>query len=66
MAQTIIRMGGYQGAQSVHTRAGRILGREFLDRVGDSYRFDFREDVTFLGRPSKAASWIFAISRPAI
>ena len=52
MAETIIRMGGYQGARSVHTRAGRILGREFLERAGDGYRFDFREDVTALGRPS--------------
>jgi TRAP-type C4-dicarboxylate transport system substrate-binding protein len=52
MAQTIVRMGGYQGARSVHTRAGRILGREFLERVGDGYRFEFCEDVTALGRPS--------------
>jgi TRAP-type transport system periplasmic protein len=52
MAQTIIRMGGYQGVQSVHTRAGRILGHEFLARAGDGYRFEFREDVTVLGRPS--------------
>jgi TRAP-type C4-dicarboxylate transport system substrate-binding protein len=52
MAQTIVRMGGYQGARSFHTRAGRILARAFLERVGDGYRFDFREDVTVLGRPS--------------
>jgi TRAP-type transport system periplasmic protein len=52
VAQTIIRMGGYQGARSVQTRAACILGREFLERVGDGYRFDFREDVTVLGRPS--------------
>ena len=45
-------MGGYQGARSVHTRAGRILEREFLARAGDGYRFDFCEDVTALGRPS--------------
>jgi hypothetical protein len=35
MAQTIVRMGGYQDEHSVHTRAGRILGRAFLERVGD-------------------------------
>jgi TRAP-type transport system periplasmic protein len=52
MAETVVRMGGYQGARSVHTRAGRILEREFLQRAGDGYRFDFREDVTALGRPS--------------
>jgi TRAP-type C4-dicarboxylate transport system substrate-binding protein len=52
MVQTTIRMGGYQGEHSVHTRAGRILGRAFLERVGDGYRFDFREDVTVRGRPS--------------
>jgi tripartite ATP-independent transporter DctP family solute receptor len=45
-------MGGYQGARSVHTRAARILEREFLQRAGDGYRFDFCEDVTALGRPS--------------
>jgi TRAP-type transport system periplasmic protein len=52
MARAIIRMGGYQGARSVHTRAGRILAREFLERVGDGYRFEFCEDVTILGRRS--------------
>lgn len=52
MAETIVRMGGYQGARSVHTRAARILEREFLQRAGDGYRFDFCEDVTALGRPS--------------
>jgi len=52
MAPMVIRMGGYQGPRSVHTRAVRILAREFLERVGDGYRFDFREDVTVLGRPS--------------
>ncbi len=52
MAETIVRMGGYQGARSVHTRAGRILGREFLERTGPEFAFDFREDVTALGRPS--------------
>jgi TRAP-type C4-dicarboxylate transport system substrate-binding protein len=52
MAQTTIRMGGYQGEHSVHTRAGRIVGCAFLERVGDGYRFEFREDVTALGRPS--------------
>ena len=40
MGQTIVRMGGYQGARSVHTRAGRILGRAFLERAGDEYCFD--------------------------
>jgi C4-dicarboxylate-binding protein DctP len=45
-------MGGYQGARSVHTRAGHILGRELTARAGDSVRFDFREDVTAVGRKS--------------
>jgi TRAP-type transport system periplasmic protein len=49
---TTIRMGGYQGARSVHTRAGHILGRRFLEGSGEGFTFDFREDVTALGRPS--------------
>ena len=52
MTETTVRMGGYQGARSVHTRAGHILGREFLERAGPGYAFDFREDVTAIGRPS--------------
>jgi C4-dicarboxylate-binding protein DctP len=52
MAPTIVRMGGYQGARSVHTRAGRVLAHAFLERAGNGYRFDFREDVTALRRPS--------------
>ena len=49
---TVVRLGGYQGARSVHTRAARIVEREFLQRAGENYRFDFCEDVTALGRPS--------------
>jgi TRAP-type transport system periplasmic protein len=50
--ETVLRMGGYQGARSVHTRAGHILGRRFLEGAGEGFAFDFREDVTALGRPS--------------
>jgi TRAP-type C4-dicarboxylate transport system substrate-binding protein len=50
MSVTTVRMGGYQGPPSVHTRAGHILGREFLARAGDGCRFEFTENVTALGR----------------
>ena len=50
--ETMVRMGGYQGARSVHTRAGHILGRHFLEGAGEGFAFEFREDVTALGRPS--------------
>jgi C4-dicarboxylate-binding protein DctP len=52
MTERTLRMGGYQGPPSVHTRAGRILGREFLTRAGEAWRFEFRENVTAEGRPS--------------
>jgi TRAP-type transport system periplasmic protein len=52
MAETIVRMAGYQGARSVHTRAGHVLGRAFLKATGPEFGFDLREDVTALGRPS--------------
>jgi C4-dicarboxylate-binding protein DctP len=52
MTDTIVRMGGYQGPPSVHTRAGHILGRELVERTGDGFRFDFTENVTALGRNS--------------
>lgn len=52
MADTIVRMGGYQGPPSVHTRAGHILGRELVERASGGFRFDFRENVTALGRDS--------------
>jgi C4-dicarboxylate-binding protein DctP len=45
-------MGGYQGARSVHTRAGKILGQEFVTRAGPDFAFDFCADVTAIGRPS--------------
>lgn len=46
-----LRMGGYQGPKSVHTRAGHILGAEWQRRFPDG-RFTFEEDVTKRGRPS--------------
>ncbi len=48
-----LRMGGYQGAKSVHTRAGHILGTEWQRRIPDG-GFAFEEDVTKRGRPSIA------------
>ena len=48
-----LRMGGYQGAKSVHTRAGHILGTGWQRRFPDG-DFTFEEDVTKRGRPSMA------------
>lgn len=52
MAETIVRMGGYQGPKSVHNRAAHILGRELAERSGGAYRLDLTENVTTLGRNS--------------
>jgi C4-dicarboxylate-binding protein DctP len=46
-----LRMGGYQGAKSVHTRAGHILGAGWQRRYPEG-SFAFEEDVTKRGRPS--------------
>src|SRR4051812_18076278 len=52
MAKTVIRLGGYQGPNSVHTRAavkfGEILEREAGARVS----FELVPDVLALGRKS--------------
>jgi tripartite ATP-independent transporter DctP family solute receptor len=48
-----LRMGGYQGPKSVHTRAAHILGAEWQRRYPDGH-FTFEEDVTKRGRPSIA------------
>jgi|HigsolmetaAR203D_1030402.scaffolds.fasta_scaffold00329_12 C4-dicarboxylate-binding protein DctP len=52
MTDTVVRMGGYQGPPSVHTRAGHILGREFTRRAGEGWSFAFTENVTALSRPA--------------
>ena len=52
MAATIVRMGGYQGPASVHTRAAEILGRELEARTAGAYRLELTQNVTALGRNS--------------
>jgi C4-dicarboxylate-binding protein DctP len=47
-----IRMGGYQGPQSVHNRAARVLGDELGKRTGGETSLTLIEDVTKLGRTS--------------
>ena len=61
---TIVRMGGYQGARSVHTRAGHILGREFLERAGDGHRLRLLRgrDRRSAGRRSTSSTWSKATS----
>ena len=48
----ILRMGGYQGPASVHTRGARILAEDFKRRTGGAYAIELTENVTALGRPS--------------
>ena len=51
MASVHLRMGGYQGPNSVHTRAGEILGAEWRRRCPGA-GFTLEGDVTKRGRPS--------------
>lgn len=51
MASVQLRMGGYQGPKSVHTRAGELLGAGLKRRLRD-VDFSLEEDVTKRGRPS--------------
>ncbi|WAJ28053.1 TRAP transporter substrate-binding protein [Antarcticirhabdus aurantiaca] len=52
MAQTVIRMGGYQGEASVHTRAGRRLAAVLDEATNGAARLELVPDVTALGRPA--------------
>lgn len=52
MEPTRIRLGGYQGPESVHTRAARRFGEVLCRAVGDAVSFELVESVIDLGRPS--------------
>lgn len=52
MAQAAIRMGGYQGEASVHTRAARRLAAVLDAATNGAARLELVPDVTALGRPA--------------
>lgn len=54
MPQTsnILRMGGYQGPASVHTRAAHLLADELDRRTNGAYTIAITENITALGRQS--------------
>jgi len=52
MNKVIIRLGGYQGPHSVHTRAAVRFGEALERIVGDRVSFELVPDVLALGRPS--------------
>ena len=52
MNKIIIRLGGYQGPHSVHTRAAVRFGEALERMVGDRVTFELVPDVLALGRPS--------------
>lgn len=45
-----LRIGGYQDARSVHTRAMRVLESSLQHALGDSIAVDFQEDIAKTGR----------------
>ena len=40
-----IRMAGYQGAASVHTRSAHLFGEELKRRLGNHVVFEFQENI---------------------
>jgi len=48
MTDTVLRLGGYQGSASVHTKAAYILARELA--AGSGARLDIIADITKTGR----------------
>lgn len=49
---TLLRFGGYQGPQSVHTRAMRVLGEALQRGLGDDISFEQIDNITQRGRNS--------------
>jgi len=47
---TTIRIGGYQDARSVHTRAMRVLEASLKDTLGAKVAVEFEEDIAATGR----------------
>jgi TRAP-type C4-dicarboxylate transport system substrate-binding protein len=47
---TTLRIGGYQGKSSVHTRAVRVLEASLKRSLGDAVAVEFQEDIAATGR----------------
>ncbi len=45
-----LRFGGYQGAASVHSRAGTVFGEKLAEKLGDSIKFTFHANIVEGGR----------------
>ena len=45
-----LRFGGYQGAASVHSRAGNVFGEKLADELGKSVNFTFDANIVERGR----------------
>ena len=45
-----LRFGGYQGAASVHTRAGNVFGEKLAGELGNSVNFTFDANIVERGR----------------
>ena len=45
-----LRFGGYQGAASVHSRAGNVFGEKLADELGNSVKFTFDANIVERGR----------------
>lgn len=48
-----IRFGGYQGRNSIHTRAARVFGTALADNLGGGLDFQFRENIVDEGRNAR-------------
>lgn len=48
-----LKFGGYQGPDSVHTRAAELFGRTLKDRLGDQIKFDFDANIVASGHNAK-------------
>lgn len=49
---TTLRLGGYQGPQSVHTRAAHVLGEALRRQLGEAVDYRQTDNITQLGRNS--------------
>lgn len=49
MLPMVIRFGGYQPANSIHTRAAQVFGEALSSRLGNAIRFELHSDITAAG-----------------
>lgn len=52
MDPIVIKLGGYQGPESINTRAGSCFGEVLQQKLGDRVSFELVADVLALGRKS--------------